>query len=646
MSPIAVNQVFRHIPTSLDLNGPVLSFTTQPTTTFGDAGSNATLTGIATVSFPGNPSPDNTGTITYQWYGPGGALTNGTKYSGATTSTLTINNLQTPDDSSVGYYVEAAYTHSTETGNAVNEPLKSNTATLNVYPTITISTQPVNTTTATDENAVFTVVATLSDSRFGSLTNQWSQGGTALTDRTNPLVSGSRTQELTIEKTSTADTTIGFNASIVVNGRTISQSSNTVDFIGVDPRNILNFEAFDVTNEAFTSRQVNLDDVETFTLNNSTFGSDYSIIQFHSPEQPFTLRMAIHAARGASNGSRSGGQGGVSNVSLDIKEDTEYTIIGIANNSAVFIYEGSTLILVVGQGGSAGTGGNGGAGGGVTGNGAAGSGTGAGSGGSVPSNLTLAGVHGSVLAGASINLYSGDSIATAPNPGRTITCSRGNYWIDRGISACSNNSSSDIPFRYIDGTQEADSAEILRGFKPGYTVTNTSGAGTNNGGRGGNGAVGGTGGVNGGGGGGGSGYTNGTVSVLSSTQGGNDTDSSFIIFSLAPAAVEVTFSISREAGDANSVTYRLVEGDGPGSMTFGPNGGTQRHTIAIGSVYNLSSTSKSGPGSLGLRISGNTLQLDDRRGAGADSDWNDLQVTPNYGRWNGTGQYRLDARLP
>ena len=645
MSPIAINQVFRHIPTSLDLNGPVLSFTTQPTGSFNDAGGNATITGIATVSFPGNPSPDNSGTITYQWYGPSGALTEGSKYTGTATTTLTISNLQTPSDSG-GYYVEASYTPSTETGNATNEPLKSNTAAVSVYPTITISTQPVNTTTATDENAEFTVVATLSDTSFGSLTNQWSQGGTNLTDGTNPFVGGSNTQTLTIEKTNTTTTQIGFTASITVNGRKITQSSNTVDFIGVAPRNILNFEAFDVGSQAFKSQQVNLDDVDTFTLNSSTFGSDYSIIQFHSPEQPFTLRMGIHAARGASSGGNSGGQGGVSNVSLDIKEDTEYTIIGVSNNTAVYIYEGSTLILVVGQGGSAGTGGNGGAGGGVTGNGAAGSGSGAGSGGVVPSNLTLAGVHGSVLAGASINLYSGDSIASAPNAGKTITCSRGNYWINQGVSACSNNSSSDILFRYSDGTQETDSAEIVRGFKPGYTVSNTAGAGTNNGGKGGNGAVGGKGGVNGGGGGGGSGYTNGTVSVLTSTQGGNNTDSSFIIFSLAPAAVEVTFSISREAGDANTVTYSLAEGDGPSSMTFGPNGGTQRHTIAIGSVYNLTSTSKSGPGSLGLRISGNTLQLDDRRGAGADSDWNDLQVTPNYGRWNGTGQYRLDARLP
>ena len=645
MSPIAINQVFRRVPTSLDLNGPVLSFTTQPTGSFNDAGDSATVIGIATVSFPGNSSPDNSGSIAYQWYGPNGKLTEGTKYTGTATTTLTISNLQTPADSG-NYYLEADYVPSTETGNAINEPLNSNNAAVNVYPTISITTQPVDTTTATDENAEFTVVATLSDTSFGALTNQWSQDGTNLTDGTNPLVSGSNTQTLTIEKTSTTTTQIGFTASIVVNGRTISQASNTVDFIGVAPRSVLNFEGFDMGNEDYSSQQVNLDDVDTFTLNSSTFGSDYSVIQFHAPEKPFTLRMAIHAARGAANGSNSGGQGGVSNVVLDVKEDTEYTIIGISNNSGVFIYEGSTLIMVVGQGGAAGTSGNGGAGGGVTGSGANGSGTGAGSGGSNPSNLTLAAIWGSVLAGADIDLYSGDSIASAPDGGRTITCSRGSYWINQGIAACSNNSSSDINFRYIDGTQETDSSEIARGFKPGYTVSNTSGAGVNNGGRGGNGAQGGQGGTNGAGGGGGSGYTNGTVRVLSSTQGGNNTGNSFIIFSLSPAYVDVTWSISREAGDANTVTYSLAEGDGPSSMTFGPNGGTQRHQIAVGSVYNRTSVTGSGPGSVGLRISGNTLQLDDRQGAGADGDWNDLQVTPNYGRWNGTGQYRLDARLP
>ena len=96
MSPISINQVFRRIPSSLDLNGPVLSFTTQPVTTFGDSGGSVNLVGIATVSFPGNPSPENSGTITYQWYGPNGALTEGSKYSGTKTTTLTVSNLQTP----------------------------------------------------------------------------------------------------------------------------------------------------------------------------------------------------------------------------------------------------------------------------------------------------------------------------------------------------------------------------------------------------------------------------------------------------------------------------------------------------------------------------------------------------------------------
>ena len=646
MSPISINQVFRRIPSSLDLNGPVLSFTTQPVTTFGDSGGSVNLVGIATVSFPGNPSPENSGTITYQWYGPNGALTEGSKYSGTKTTTLTVSNLQTPGDSGENYYVEAAYTPSTETGNALNEPLKSNTATLNVYPTISITTQPQDATAAEDENATFTVVATISDTSFGGLVNQWYQNDVALSDRTNPLVSGSRTQTLTIEKINTDDTEIKFTGSITVNDRTITATSNTVDFIGVDPRNILNFEAYDVNNERFTSRQVNLDDVETFRLDDGTFGNDFGIIQFHSPEKPFDLRMNINAARGANNGSRNGGEGGSSVVLLSLKEDTEYTIIGIANNNGVFIYEGSTLLLVVGGGGDAGNAGNGGAGGGVDGNGTNGTGGIPGSAGLVPDNLSLTGIWGSIIRGADVDLYPGDSIANGSAAGRVITCSRGRYWVDEGVAPCSNNSSSNIRFRYADGTQETDSAEIIRGFKPGYTVTTTRGVGTTNGGNGGNGARGGEGGRNGGGGGGGSGYTNGTATVLRSTQGGNSLAESFIIFSVGPAYIDVRWSISREAGDSNRVTYRLAEGDGPNDITFGPNGGSFVTTVAEQSVYRLQSVSGSGPGSVGLRISGNTLQLDDRRGAGEDNDWNDLQVTPQYGRWNGTGEWRLDARLP
>ena len=77
------NQLFRDIQTDLDLNGPILSFSTQPVDTTIIVGQNATFTAVATVSFPGDSSPANTGTIAYQWYGPNGILTEGTKQEGA-----------------------------------------------------------------------------------------------------------------------------------------------------------------------------------------------------------------------------------------------------------------------------------------------------------------------------------------------------------------------------------------------------------------------------------------------------------------------------------------------------------------------------------------------------------------------------------
>ena len=182
MSPIAIHQVNRRIPTTLDLNGPVLSFTTQPTGAYYSVGDDATLTGIATVSFPGNSSPDNSGTITYQWYKGSTALSDGSDYTGTATTTLTIDSVASPGDKG-DYYLEAAYTPSTETGNAVNEPLKSDTVTVNVYPTITFTTQPGIATAGVGGQAIFSVEASLSDTSYGTLSYQWSRDGTAPPDR-------------------------------------------------------------------------------------------------------------------------------------------------------------------------------------------------------------------------------------------------------------------------------------------------------------------------------------------------------------------------------------------------------------------------------------------------------------------------------
>ena len=62
---------------------------------------------------------------------------------------------------------------------------------------------------------------------------------------------------------------------------------------------------------------------------------------------------------------------------------------------------------------------------------------------------------------------------------------------------------------------------IQRGHKFGYAIRQTAGRGLNGGGNGANGATGGNGGTDGGGGGGGSGYTDGSVTVVSTRQGGH-----------------------------------------------------------------------------------------------------------------------------
>ena len=90
------NSQYRAIPTDLQLNGPILSFTTTPSDTILGAGQSAYFTGIATAQFPtqvpANPAVGfATGTIQYQWYSvTDGQLTEGTKYTGTATTELLL----------------------------------------------------------------------------------------------------------------------------------------------------------------------------------------------------------------------------------------------------------------------------------------------------------------------------------------------------------------------------------------------------------------------------------------------------------------------------------------------------------------------------------------------------------------------------
>ena len=221
--------LFNKIPTDLDLNGPILSITTEPTgatgigTTVGaTGGASVTLTGVATAVV-GSSGTGGSGYLSYQWYEEGvGALSNGTYITGTastgavgSTSTLTLSNLVTPTDNDREFYLEVDYVPSytvgvqsvTEagykTGNAWNEPLTSGIATVTVTPLIDIVSQPTNAQTLTNSTpnehlvastADVTVNANLTDSAFSDdLTYQWFLNGEEVTNevKTTTTTSGS-----------------------------------------------------------------------------------------------------------------------------------------------------------------------------------------------------------------------------------------------------------------------------------------------------------------------------------------------------------------------------------------------------------------------------------------------------------------------
>ena len=203
--------LFPRVPTTLDLNGPVLSFTTNPVGVATTSGQTVTLTGIATVSF--GSTADNTGSIAYRWYEVGaGALSDGTKFTGTGTTTLTISNATSPDDNNRKFYVQADYTPSVETGNATNEPLASGIATVTVSPLIEIVAEPTDRQAVLNANATFTVDAGLTDTSYGSVTYQWTLNGEEVNDGVIQTITRTSTTIPTEQEYNyTNDTTVTLN---------------------------------------------------------------------------------------------------------------------------------------------------------------------------------------------------------------------------------------------------------------------------------------------------------------------------------------------------------------------------------------------------------------------------------------------------
>ena len=145
--------------------------------------------------------------------------------------------------------------------------------------------------------------------------------------------------------------------------------------------------------------------------------------------------------------------------------------------------------------------------------------------------MTLNGIFGSTVSAST--LYPGDLQAQGNNGGQTIRCTKGVYWAQQGVGACDDIAAETIAatskFRLSDGTEVTNSAEIVRGYKAGYNIMQTAGAGISAF-RGGNGATGGDGGFRqDAGGGGGSGYSDGTVTIVSTQLGGSTGDAKVVL---------------------------------------------------------------------------------------------------------------------
>ena len=349
-----------------------------------------------------------------------------------------------------------------------------------------------------------------------------------ITQRTT--ISGSKTSNLTIS----ADFVSSQSLKCVISHPTATNSpieTDTVYFVSLDSatQNNINIENIGTTNTASLST-INLTNGSTIlstVQGDASTGNVTNQYSLYSPDKDITVEMDLYGGKGADNGANLGGEGGFSRIRLTLQRNVEYVIAGLTPSvNAPFVYRGAQLIACAGKGGDAGTRGRGGFGGGVRVSGENGFGRDGGNGGAKVNDGTL-GSNGTFGSLTTLTATSPDTKATTPNAGRSISCTRGVYWRDQGVSACSNVGTT--KFRLSDGTEVTNTASITRGYKAGYNIIQTAGKGLTNSGNGGNGATGGNGGQNGYGGGGGSGYVDGSVTVVNTQLGGSNGDAKIVL---------------------------------------------------------------------------------------------------------------------
>lgn len=665
--------LFHRIPTSLDLNGPKLSFVDQPV---GAATSVAlgevSFVGVATATFPEDQQSrnENSGYIAYRWYKNGQLLTDSGNVTGSATTTLTLSELTSPDDGT-SVFVRVDYVPDATTGNAYNEPLDSDNATVTVFPTFEIINQPQSLTVVENTQAVYSVDAVTSNNTESKLSYQWSINGYPLFDNGSTII-GSQTKELNIIRTAPALEKVFCTIThpTAQPGILTTTESN----LDITPaRVVLNYERFGAGSDGGMlngSRNLVAGGQLSFRADENR---DARTIVVYPSEKDIDVKITMGAAAGADRGNYRGGNGGMSVFKMRMLKDTEYLIkLGVnsfqgggpkgGNNGGgglAVLYRKASVVAVCGGGGGAGINGRGGDGGGLQIAGEDGRGRNHGIGGEFFSVDNL-GVAGYTQSGrTAYNQFDSES----SDGGKLGACTLGEYWHIQGKTPCEDVGN--VKFHSAIGVINDETAVLSRGYKSGQGFRNNGGAASGNQGGGGSGARGGSGSIgDGGGGGGASGYASSEIELLNSsempggTQLGGNNDVAFITFesfvespdnnyspNIPPATGSpisqertVIWNIIRNTVDENIIVFTKESGDGPPSITWGPNGENLTSQISRGAIYVYSSSTFSDGHLLNTRLVGNTLQLVNN----SNNNFNDLTITPSDGRFTSDSRWVAD----
>ena len=383
-------------------------------------------------------------------------------------------------------------------------------------------------------------------------------GGQTQTIKTN--ISGSQTKSMTVRSD-----TVGIQqvkclikhptaALNYFQGRFPSSNESSGILDGGLLTNPANFEAISAANLTQSILKVELvrdDDVNVYgdaeqnlflgPLDMQGTDQDFNMtraITVFAPDENISVRVDMAGSAGQSFNGNSGGEGGRCTFTTTLQKGVEYTFklgatveptasIGRGGAGAYFYEKGRLLVACGGGGASGWYGGSGGDGGGAGVAGASGSGQNRGSGGTKynDGDLPSAGV-----------------LPSGATGGKIESCTTGGYWNGQGFSPCSDIGQQ--KFVLANGQVNNSTQTILRGYKAadvnsdyGFRhnggnsqVISATGLFVSGGGAGAGGGNAASGADSGGG--GASGYSNGSVTIQSAQQGGNDSNLAFAIITL------------------------------------------------------------------------------------------------------------------